>query len=184
MMDKNEDFGLPPVAGEVETAMEKVARLRAAAAAQVAKEFDEDALMARFLAEARTKRTAQLAGDEVELPTDTSGLPAEYVKVNIFRGQNKQDLGYVPLQLNGLVIKVPRGVDVILPRVFVTDCLALCVETITSPAYDTSGRLSGIELRDSHRFPYSEKGPATTAEYKAFQAQQLELAARQTARAA
>lgn len=187
MTQSNEEFGLPPVAEakqEIVSAAERVARLREKAEAQAAAEFDEDAIYARLLTEARAKHLSLLSGDEVELPTDTRGFPEDYDRINIFKGSNKQDLSYVPLSLNGLCIKVPRGVDVILPHAFVVDCLDQCIEDVTTPAIDARGNLAGIEIRPAHRFPYQNKGKATTAEYKAFQEQQLEQAARQLARVA
>lgn len=181
MTRANDAFATPQTD---ETDAQRLARLRARAELQASQEFDEDAVFAKLLAEARDKRMKVISGDEVTLPTDTSQLAADYDKINIFRGGNKQDLNYVPLSLDGLVIKVPRGVDVILPHAFVVDCLDLCVEDTTTPAFDARGNLSGVEIRPAHRFPYSFKSKATPEEYKAFQEQQKEKAQREIAQAA
>jgi len=180
-MNQNDAFATAAVE---ETDAERVARLRAKAELQAAQEFDEDAVYAKLLADARDKRQAGILNPEVDLPADTSALPADYDRINIFRGGAKQDLNYVPLSLNGLVIKVPRGVDVILPHAFVADCLDLCIEDTTTPAFDARGNLSGVEIRPAHRFPYSFKGKATPDEYRAFQVQQKDKAQRETALAA
>jgi hypothetical protein len=161
-----------------ETDAQRLARLRARAELQASQEFDEDAVFAKLLAEARDKRMKVISGDEVDLPTDTRGFPEDYDKIKIFRGQNKQDLNYVPLSLNGLVIKVPRDEEVIVPHAFVVDCLDLMVEDITVQSQ------GGYVTRPAHRAPYNFIGKATTAEYKAFQAQQKDKAQRETARAA
>lgn len=191
-MEQNDAFGLPPlneapakaVKPAEESAADKVARLRAKAEAQAAAEFNEDAVYAKLLAEARDTRTKILTGEQVELPTDTRGLPEDYDVIRISRGQNKDDPLYVPLSLNGLCIRVPRGRDVIIPHVFVVDCLDQCVETLTTPKIDAMGRLSGFEVRDVERYPYNFKRKATKAEYEAFQAQERETLQRETARAA
>jgi len=176
MSKLNDKFTGTPEADETEA--QRVARLRIKAETQAAQEFDEDAVYAKFLAEARDKRMKTLSGDEVDLPTDTRGFPLDYDKIEIFRGQNKQDLPYVPLSLGGLVIKVPRGREVIVPHAFVEDCLALCVEDITIQSQ------GGYVTRPVQRFPYSVKGKATPEEYKAFQEREKEQALRETALAA
>lgn len=161
-----------------ETDAERITRLRAKAELQAAQEFDEDALYAKVLAEARDKRMRVLSGDEVDLPTDTRGFPEDYDVIKIYRGQGKQDLNYVPLSLNGLVLKVPRDREVIVPHAFVEDCLAFCIEDVT---VQSNG---GYVTRPAHRFPYNFIRKATTDEYKAFQASEKELAQRETALAA
>lgn len=176
MSELNDKFAGAPVTGESDA--ERVARLRAKAELQAAQEFDEDAVYARLLAEARDKRMKVISGDEVELATDTRGFPADYDVIKIYRGQGKQDLNYVPLSLNGLVLKVPRDREVIVPHAFVQDCLELCVEDIT---IQSNG---GYVTRPAHRFPYSFIRKASTAEYKAFQEQERALAQRETAQAA
>ncbi len=171
----NQAFATPPTD---ETDAERIARLRAKAELQAAQEFDEDAIYAKILAEARDKRMKVLSGDEVELPTDTRGFPEDYDKIKIFRGQNKQDLSYVPLSLNGLVIKVPRDKEVILPHAFVVDCLDLMVEDVTVQSQ------GGYITRPAHRAPYNFIGKATRAEYTAFQEREKAQAQRETALAA
>lgn len=175
MTTANDAFATPQ---SDETDAERVARLRAKAELQAAQEFDEDAVYAKLLAEARDKRMKVISGDEVELPTDTRGFPEDYDVIRIYRGQGKQDLNYVPLSLNGLVLKVPRDREVIIPHAFVQDCLDLCVEdvTITSDG--------GYTTRPAHRFPYNFVRKATTAEYKAFQEREKALAQREAAQAA
>jgi len=175
MSQDNNAFSVPATD---ETDAQRFARLREKAALQAAQEFDEDAVFAKLLAEARQKRLNVISGDEVDLATDTRGFPEDYDVIRIFRGQNKQDLSYVPLSLNGLVIKVPRDVEVILPHAFVVDCLDLMVEAVTVQSQ------GGYVTRPAHRAPYNFIRKATTAEYKAFQAQQIEKAQRETAQAA
>lgn len=175
----NENFGLPPEAAkEPMDEKARIAGLRAKAEAQAAAEFDEDAVYAKLLAEARAKRSADLMKDEIEFATDTNGLPEDYDKISIFRGQGKQDLTYVPLGLDGLVIKVPRGEDVIIPHIFVTECLDHAVEEVTIKSQ------GGLITRPAHRFPYQFKGKATKAEYQEFQRVQRDKAQRELAIAA
>lgn len=175
-MSDQEKFAAPQVE---ETEADRLARLRAKAALQAEAEFDEDAVFAQMLAEERAKRLAKLSGDaEVELATDTRGFPPDYDVINIFRGQGKQDLPYVPLSLNGLVLKVPRGEDVIIPHAFVVDVLNLCVEDITVKSQ------GGYVTRPAHRFPYNFIRKATPEEYKAYQDEQKLKAQRETAQAA
>lgn len=161
MSKANDAFKAPEAPAETDA--ERVARLRIKAQLQAAQEFDEDAVYAKLLAEERERRMRVISGDEVELPTDTSGFPDDFDKIEIYRGQNKQDLPYVPLSLNGLVIKVPRGREVILPHAFVVDCLDLCIEDVTVVSQ------GGYTTRPSHCFPYAFKGKATREEYLAFQ---------------
>ena len=172
MTKPNEAFATPAVE---ETDAERIARLRAKAELQAAQEFDEDAVFAKLLADARDKRMKVISGEEVELPTDTRGFPEDYDKIKIFRGQDKQSLNYVPLSLNGLVIKVPRDREVILPHAFVVDCLDLAIEEITTSSQ------GGYTFRPAHRFPYNFIGKATKEEYQAFQQQEKDLAFRENA---
>ena len=174
-MTDNSDFGIPPVTEPAKalSPQERIAALRAKAEAEAAAEFNEEAVYAKLLAEARQKKIDELSAAEAGIPLDTSGFPEDYDKVTVFKGQGKFDLSYVPLGINGYVIKVPRGVPVILPHAFVAECLEHAVETQVEQA---SG---GLVLRDTHRFPYQFHGKATTEEYKKFQAQQRELAGRQ-----
>lgn len=169
---------VPPVAAEPESPEARIARLRAKAEAQAAAEFNEDAVYAQLLADARAKQTAKLTADKgVEFPTDTQGFPEDYDVINVFLGHDKQDTAYVPVGINGFVIKVPRGEDVIIPHCFV-EVLDHAVkgETIQS------GR--GLIVRNSHRFPYMFKRKATKAEYQAYQVTQRERAQRELAQAA
>ena len=176
MSKANDAFKAPEAPAETDA--ERVARLRIKAQLQAAQEFDEDAVYAKLLAEERERRMRVISGDEVELPTDTRGMPDDYDWVEIFRGQSKQDLPYVPLSLGGLVIKVPRGRKVILPHAFVEDCLDLCVEDVTVVSQ------GGYTTRPSHCYPYSFKGKATREEYTAFQEREKAQAQRELAVAA
>ena len=162
----NADLTPKPVESEGETLDARMARLQALANIEIAKESDEE-IVNRLVAEARAKR------DEALLPKDTSGWPAEYVKVNIFKGPNKFDLSYVPLGLNGYIIKVPRGETVILPKIFVTECLEHAIEEITVQSQ------GGLITQPRHRFPYQILGEATPEEYREYQVQQKEKAARE-----
>lgn len=103
-------------------------------------------------------------------PIDSQGFPKDYVRVVIFPGQNAQDLSYVPLAIGGYAVKVTRGKEVILPRVFV-EVLEHAVEEITTQAE------GGLITRPSLRFPFQVRGPASEDEYKAFQAQMRAQAA-------
>ena len=109
----NDNFGLPPEA-EVKPQDEKtrIADLRAKAEAQAATEFNDDAVYEKLLVAARAQRMRKLLPEnEVVLATDTSALPEEYDKIEVAVGRDANDLSYVPLGLDGLVIKVPRGID-------------------------------------------------------------------------
>lgn len=144
----------------------RMARLRALAAIEINKESDAE-IVARMVAEERAKRAEAL------LPKDTSGWPAEYDRINIFKGPQKFDKAYVELGINGYTIKAPRGTDIILPRVFVTECLDHAIEEVTTQSQ------GGLITRPVHRFPYQKLGEASPAEYKAFQDEQKALAAQQ-----
>lgn len=152
----NSQFGLPDAQVADETQEQREARLRAQARRELQAESDA-AMLARFKLEER------VALDPVAL--DTQGFPAEYVKVEIFRGQNKFDPEYVPLGINGFVIKAPRGEPLIIPRVFLA-CLENAVEEVTIKSQ------GGLITRPAHRFPYMVRGDASIGEYKAFQAEQ------------
>lgn len=175
----NNEFGLPPEEAkpQEETEQQRIARLRARAQAQAEAEFDEDAVFAKFLAEARDARAAELAKPVVEFQTDTQGFPEDYDKIEIAFG-GKEDVPYVPLGINGFVIKVPRGTDVIVPHLFVTDCLDQAIENITIRSQ------GGLITRPQRKYPYQFKGKASKAEYQAFQAEQKEKAQRETRQAA
>jgi len=175
MNQENEKFAAPQ---EEETTAERIARLRAKAEMQAAQEFDEDAVYAKLLAEARATKNDELTRPTVDLPTDSSGFAKIYDFVEIFESQNPQDLQYVPLGIGGFTIKVPRGKKVVLPHAFVEDCLALAFEArlVKLPS-------GGYSLRPNHRFPYRVSGQATESEYKAFLAEQKEQELRETAQA-
>lgn len=169
MSELNQGFGV-----EAETEGQRVARLRARAVAAVERESD-DAMLQRFMAE---ERLARLPADDTKLPVDTQGFPQDYTKVEIFKGQNKFDLAYVPLGINGYTIKVPRGETVILPTCFIEGPLAHAIEEITIQSQ------GGLITRPAPRFPYNIKGKATIEEYQAYQAQQRAKAERQLGQAA
>jgi hypothetical protein len=173
----NEAFGIPmamaPVAqiGMVETPEQRMARLRALAQAEIDKETDAE-VVARMVAEERAKRADEL------LPKDTSGWPADYDKIEIAMGPNKNDPLHVPLGLNGFTIKAPRGKEIIVPHIFVTECLDHAIEEITVQSQ------GGLITRPQRRFPYQFLGKATPEEYKTFVTEQKALAERQMVAAA
>ena len=169
MVGGNTEFGIPMVEPETEAA--RIERLRAMAVAAVAAETDAE-MLERFKAEERAKK---LAASGVIIPKDTQGFPANYVRLEIFKGQNKQDQSYVPLGIGGFVIKVPRGEEVIVPACFV-EVLEHAVEEVTIQSQ------GGLVTRPAHRFPYQVRGKATPEEYKVFQAtQRHKLEMQQTA---
>lgn len=171
----NDDFGLPPVkASEPQDEKARVAALRAKAEAQAAAEFDEDAVFAKMLAEARAKRAAELLKEPVEFAEDTQGFPQDYDVVYIYPGANEKDPTYVPLGINGFVIKAPRDREIIVPHIFVTECLDHAIEEKTEPIVDDAGRQRGVRLRPVPRFQYRFIRKASTEEYQAFQQQQRE----------
>lgn len=139
----NENFGLP------ETPEEKIARLEAQNATLVAqlavKAADDDA-----------------PANEGVGSADAQGFPRKYVRLQVFRSQNPQDSAYVTPGINGYVIRIERGKDVIVPSVF-AEVLEHCIEEVTTQSE------GGLVTRPSHRFPFSVLGEATEAEYLAFQ---------------
>jgi hypothetical protein len=147
-MNENTSFGMPM------TPAEEIAALRLQLAEANAKLLVKDADVAE---------AAEGTG-----PMDSQGFPKKYLKLEIFAGRDAQDLNYVPLGINGYVVKVTRGKEVILPSVFVTECLALCVEDITTQSE------GGLVTRPSLRFPYTVRGEATEAEYQEFRAKMRE----------
>lgn len=173
-MEQNEGFGIPEVAAIPvvdETPEQRMSRLQALADLQIGKESDAE-IIERLVAEARARRAAEL------LPMDTAGFPAVYDRIEIYEGQGEHDLAYVPLSINGFCIKAPRGVEIILPHIFVTDVLDQAIETRVTQ------RVGGLVLRSSHRFPYRVIGSATPDEYRAYQIEQKNLVATQLAAAA
>ena len=175
MSQENEKFAAP---APDETPAQKIARLREKAELQAAQEFDEDAVYAKLLAEARAAKNDELLRPLVDLPTDSSGFAKVYDWLEIFESQNPQDLAYVPLGIGGFTIKVPRGKKVVLPHAFIEDCLALAFEArlVKLPT-------GGYILRPNHRFPYRVHGPATETEYQTFMAEQRLQEQRETAQA-
>lgn len=157
---------IPQQASEQESPEQRRARLQAEADKLIAAEIDAEEI-ALMVAEARAKRAG------ANLPTDTEGFRKEYLHVQIFEGGQANDLPYVPLGINGFVIKVPRGVDVILPKEFVTECLQNAIQEITVKSQ------GGLVTRPVHRFPFNVKGPATEEQYREFQAKQRKLAGEQ-----
>ena len=168
--DANTGFGIPDAMIVDETPEQRAARLQARANMVAQAEADDEAI-AKIVAEARAKRI------DAAMPKDTAGFDADYDKLEIFAGQGEHDLAYVPLGINGFVLKVPRGEEVIIPHAF-TEVLAHAVEEVTIK------RQGGIVTRPAHAFPYNVKGKATADEYKAYQAKQRQKAERQIAQAA
>lgn len=173
MNQTNSGFGIPeaPVQNATETPDQRLARLQHLADLAIVQETDAE-IVERLVAEARAKRAAEL------LPVDTAGFPADYDRVELYEGQGVNDLAYVPLSIGGFCIKTPRGQEVILPHVFVSECLDHAIET---RVIQSKG---GLIMRSSHRFPYKFLGKATPEEYKAYQKEQKDLAAQQLAAAA
>ena len=175
-MNENAGFGAPVDPSDVvtpatETEEQRIARLRAQAKVLAAQESDAE-LLAKFLAEAKAAQREEL------LPTDLSGWPADYDRVEIYEGQDVNDQPHVPLGLNGYTIKAPRGRDIILPHVYVTECLEHAVSSVCTQS------AGGLIIRDKRRFPYQFKGKATRAEYDTFMQGERKMAAEQFAQAA
>jgi hypothetical protein len=147
-MKENTSFGMPA------TPDEQIAALKAQ------------------LAEANAKLLAagvdEVDANEGKGPMDSQGFPKKYVRLEIFAGRDAQDLSYVPLGINGYVVKVTRGKEVILPSVFVTECLAHAIEEIVTQSE------GGLVTRPSLRFPYTVRGEATEQEYLDFSAKMRE----------
>ena len=170
-MDQNEGFGIPAIPVANETPDQRMARLQHLADLQIGAETDAE-IVERLVAEARAKRAAEL------LPMDTAGFPADYDRIEIYEGQGEHDLTYVPLTLDGFCIKAPRGAEIIVPHVFVTECLDHAIETRVLQ------RPGGLVMRSANRFPYKMLGKATPEEYHAYQKEQKALASQQLAAAA
>ena len=167
----NDGFGLPAIPVVDETPDQRMARLQHLADLQIGAETDAE-IVERLVAEARAERAAKL------LPMDTAGFPADYDHIELYEGQGEHDLAYVPLTIGGYCIKAPRGVPIILPHVFVTECLDHAIETRCIQ------RPGGLVLRSTVRFPYKALGKATQEEYQKFQKEQKALAMQQLAAAA
>lgn len=160
---QNEEFGIP---AEQESPEQRAARIQREAERLIAAEVEQEEI-ARLVADARAKRAG------ANLPTDTEGFRKEYVYVTVFEGSQAFDLPYVPLGINGFVIKVPRGQEVILPKEFVTQCLQNAIQEVTVRSQ------GGLITRPVHRFPFNVRGEATEEAYRAFQASQKRLASEQ-----
>ena len=149
-MNDNASFGLPPVPATPEQTI-------AALQAQIA------ALSAQLSALA----PEQADPKEGTGALDSQGFPKEYVRLEIFPGRDAQDLAYVPIGIGGYAVKVTRGKEVILPKVF-ADVLAHAVENITTQSE------GGLITRPALRFPFQVRGTATEEEFLAFRAQMAE----------
>lgn len=156
--------------------------LRAQAEESVKNEFDPAAMLEKFKAEARAKLESDMrsrATDAVraEQPNvDAFGFPKRYFKINIYRGQGKKELSYIPVGVNGYVFKLERGVDLMVPSV-VLDALN---DAVTEDVIQSDG---GLITRPVHRFQYQNLGAVTEAEYKAFK-EKMNAAGAKTAAAA
>ncbi len=166
MTDENNEFGIPG-SEQFETPEQRRERLQREADRLIAAEVEKEEV-AQMVAEARAKRAG------ANLPTDTDGFRKEYVYVTVFEGSQPFDLPYVPLGINGFVIKVPRGQEVILPKEFVTECLQNAIQEVTVRSQ------GGLITRPVHRFPFNVRGEATEEAYRAFQSKQKNLAREQT----
>lgn len=168
MTEANDGFGIPDAAvAPTETEDQRIARIRAQAVAVATQESDAE-LLAKFVAEEKAKQREAL------LPMDTSGFPAEYDKIEIYEGQDANALSYVPVGVNGLTIKIPRGEEVIIPHVFTLALENAVVSTVTQGA-------GGLIIRDKHSYPYQLRGKATPVEYKTYIAGQRQKQAMQEA---
>jgi len=161
---QNQEFGIP---ADIE------AQLRAKAAAQVNASFDEAAILAKYVEEAKAKREEELRARASDIAADDTpdfdaqGFPKKYYEINIYKGQGKTDLSYVPVGVNGYVWKIMRGESVIVPSV-VVDGLN---DAVTEAVVQSDG---GLITRPVHRFPYMQLGERTEEQFKAFQAKMRE----------
>lgn len=163
-MNENEDFGLPPVTG-----LDEVAALEAELAGLKAKSRAKE-LRAQIAAE-------KARVEEVIPPADNNGWPKEYVKLEVFKGNNPDDPEFVTPGIGGYNIKIERGQKVIVHKCIMS-VLANAIETKMIP------HEGGIILRDAPRFPFTVYGPATEEEYIAQQSKMRDQAARAAAPAA
>lgn len=162
----NSEFGLPQVQ---ETAEQRIERIRAKAA-QVASAEADEILLKQMLAEERAKIAP--------VSPVGRGFSDEYSRVIIDQGNDKRDQTFVPLGINGYIIKVPRGEEVIIPTAFITECLEQAVEEITVKSQ------GGYTTRPAHRFHWRVISVASAAEYKAYIEAQKAKAQREIAQAA
>lgn len=137
-----------------------------------AEQVDEEALLQKYIAEARARRDAQLkqaaeealqaeANREGRGPAVHQGFPRKYVELMVFKGSGKHDLSYVVPSVNGYAMKIQRGVKVIVPSVF-ANALNDAVQDI---AVKTEG---GVVTEPTHRFPFQVIREVSEAEYLAF----------------
>lgn len=105
---------------------------------------------------------------------DSHGFPKKYHKILVFKGNQKDDLSYVPVSVNGYAWKIERGVQVIVPSV-VTDVLNNAVQDITTQSAD------GLVTRPAHRFPFQIVGEATEREYLDFMTKNTQADTRRAA---
>ena len=148
----NENFGIPGVE-------DKVAELKRKAAEIVSNEADAAALE-HFIRVARQKGVEALAA-EASPDVDSNGFPKRYFKINVHRGRDRNDLTYVPVQVESVAFKIQRGVDVIVPSVV--------LEALDHAVSDTTIQVDGgLVFSPSQRFPYQNKGQVTEQDYLAF----------------
>lgn len=161
--DVNQSFGVSLAAMNEDA-------LRAQAAAMVADEENAKPgfLLAKFVAEERAMRDAELQQQAADMVAadgpgslNAQGFPNKYHRIVVFKGNAKDDLSYVPVSVNGYAFKIARGIEVIVPTV-VTEALEHAIEDVTEKSE------GGLVTRPSHRFPFTIKGDATEAEYQAF----------------
>lgn len=150
----NTDFNLPPTKEQLADLQAQLVAAKAAEASALARAAEAETALAA--ADAKAAPDAEGTGS-----LDSQGFPAEYCRIEIYPGREKHDLGYVPLGINGYVLKIARGREVIIPKVFVK-MLEQAVEEITIQSE------GGLVTRPAQRFPFSVKGDASVAEYQAF----------------
>lgn len=92
---------------------------------------------------------------------DVRGFRKKYVHLEVFKGNGKQDLSYVPVSVNGYSWRIERGAKVIVPTA-VVEALRNAVTDVTIQSE------GGLITRPAPRFPFQVSGPATEAEYLAF----------------
>jgi hypothetical protein len=178
----NATFGIPSDVPAPATE-DRIAALRAKAAAQVAAEFDEDAVFAKLLAEEKAKREESLrdrAAEEAVPPVgdaDAHGFPRRYVWLTIARGNQAHDSEFCPVGINGHVWKIRRG-----EKVAVHDVVVKVLENaIGEVLLQTDG---GLSSRPTLMWPFSVHGPCSEAEYLAYRAKMQAMTAQQAALAA
>lgn len=175
----NEEFtipagAVPPVQSSI--APDVAATLRAKAAALVAAESDEAALLARFVSEIRAQRESKIRAEALVLAdakpdADAHGFPKKYVELMIFHGDAKE-LAYVPLGVNGFICKVQRGEKVILNSVF----LEVLEHAVTEVVIQHEG---GLITRPKHQYQFNvTRHDVPEPEYLAFKAKMKEAGAK------